>query len=199
MENMENTNQENVVENQENTTTEKKEIDYDKIQEIVSKATEQKEKAVVNSFLQQMGMNEEEAKVAFNQYKENKARQEEEKKNNVKELLKENDLLKKSLNTEKVNNAINLEAFALGLDSKAVKAITKLGNFDDVLTNGVIDNEKIKSSINSVLDEYPGFKSVSTSSNSKIVEVGAPSGNKDEDSSMDELRKAFGLKPKKIK
>ena len=201
MENMENTNvQENVVENQENTTTtETKEVDYGKLEEIINKGIQQKESSILKSYFQQVGMEEDEVKQAIQSYKENKAKQEELKKNNTEELNKELNDLKTQLSNERLNNAITLSGYELGLDSKSIKAISKLANFDGVMEDGKINEEKIKESINVVLNDYPGLKTVSNSTNSQIVEVGAPDGNDTVVSAEDDLRKCFGLKPKKIK
>lgn len=198
MENMENN------QNQENENVEVKStqnVDYGKLEDIINKGIQQKESSILKSYFQQMGMEEDEMKKAIDSYKESKKQKEEEKKNNNEELNKELDLLKKELYKEKLNNLINLNGYSLGLDSKSIKAIQKLANFDNVEENGIINEDKIKESINAVLVEYPGLKTVSTSDSSKIVqvEVGAPDGDKNQSSAEDLLRKNFGLSPKKIK
>lgn len=174
-------------------------VDYAKLEDIINKGIQQKESSILKSYFQQMGMEEEELKKAVESYKENKAKKEEEKRNNNEELNKELDSLKKELHKEKLNNLVNLNAYSLGLDSKSIKAISKLADFENVEENGVINEDKIKASINKVLEDYPGLKTISTSENSKIVEVGAPDGDNNQGSSEDLLRKAFGLSPKKIK
>ena len=69
------------VERQEETIKEaadKKEIDYNKLEEILGKGIEQKKNAIMNSFFQQMGLSEDEIKEAVSTYKTNKEAAEQE-------------------------------------------------------------------------------------------------------------------------
>lgn len=187
------------VERQEETikeTADKKEIDYAKLEEIMNKGAEQKKNAIMNSFFQQMGLSEEEIKEAVDTYKTNKAAAEQERLSNTENLSKELESLRTSLAREQLNNAINLSGYELGLDAKTIKAVQKLGDFSQIQSYGKIDTEKVKGAINSVLDEYPNLKTTAKSKD-KIVEVGSPESKEDLLSGEDELRKAFGLKPKK--
>lgn len=187
MENTENNTQ--VVENKE---TNNNQIDYTKLEEIVNKGMQTKESAILKSYFQQQGLSEEEVKSAINDFKTNKEKRANEEKLNNDELNNQVNSLKKELQTEKLNNLITLAGYELGLDSKTLKAVQKLADFDGVIENNEINQDKIKESINNVLEEYPQLK-VSKTAN-KIVEVGAPEGNDTEDTSNDKLRKMFGLK-----
>lgn len=186
----------------ENNTEEKKEevvqkeVDYNKLEEIINKGIQTKESAILKSYFQQMGMSEEEVKTAVDEYKSNKAKNEEAKKNDNDNLAKELQELKNSLKAEKLNSSINNVAYSLGLDAKSLKAVNKLADFSDIYTDGKVDEDKIRESINNVLNEYPGLKS--TKDTTKIVEVGSPEEKKANLSAEDDLRRAFGLKPKNI-
>lgn len=172
----------------------KKDIDYNKLEEIITKGTEQKKNAIMNSFFQQMGLSEEEIKEAVNTYKTNKEAAEQERLNNTENLSKELESLRTSLAREQLNNAINLSGYELGLDAKTIKAIQKLGDFSQINSYGKIDTEKVKGAINAVLEEYPNLKTTAQSKDK--IEVGSPENNKEDISGEDELRKAFGLKAK---
>ena len=187
---------ENVENNQnvENNAEHKVEIDYEKLSEMITKGKEVKENGILKSFFEQNGLKEDEVKKAIADYKENVRKQEEAIKNKDAELETKLADVQKELKNEKFNNAITLIGYELGLDSKTLKAVQKLAeiNVDEVFENNTINQDKIKESINNVLEEYPQFKKSATTN--KIVEVGAPDGNDTEDSSNEKLRKMFGLK-----
>lgn len=186
-----------VVEETKNEETKEsnKNVDYDKLEEIINKGIQQKESSILKSYFQQMGLSEDEVKTAVNEYKESRVKQEEEIKNNSDALIKEVEELKNALKTEKLNSSINNVGYKLGLDSKSLKAVQKLANLEDVYTDSKIDEAKIEKSLTDVLDEFPGLK---TKTSTKIVEVGSPESKVEKGSELDELRKAFGLKPKKV-
>ena len=185
---MENVENNQVVENKETNN----QIDYSKLEEIVSKGIQTKESAILKSYFQQQGLSEDEVKSAINDFKTNKEKKANEEKLNNDELNNQLNAVKKELEAERMNNLITLAGYELGLDSKTLKAVQRLADFEGVIENGNINQDKIKECINNVLEEYPQLK-ISKSTN-KIVEVGAPEGNDIEDTSNDKLRKIFGLK-----
>ena len=206
--NIENTTQEtNVVEQGTQETqgapeTQKVEIDYSKLEEIVEKGKAQKENAIINSFLQQMGLSQDEIKEAANIFRENKEREEKERLSNTENLTKELESLKSQLGKAQLDNIINQSSYELGLDAKTVKAIQRLGDFSQVQTYGKIDSEKVKGVINSVLEEYPMLKTTKTEEapkENKRIDVGSPDSNINNKTSDDEYRKLWGLPPKEVK
>lgn len=206
--NIENTTQEtNVVEQGTQETqgapeTQKVEIDYSKLEEIVEKGKAQKENAIINSFLQQMGLSQDEIKEAANIFRENKEREEKERLSNTENLTKELESLKSQLGKAQLDNIINQSSYELGLDAKTVKAIQRLGDFSQVQTYGKIDSEKVKGVINSVLEEYPMLKTIKTEESpkeNKRIDVGSPDSNINNKTSDDEYRKLWGLPPKEVK
>lgn len=206
--NIENTTQEtNVVEQGTQETqgapeNQKVEIDYSKLEEIVEKGKAQKENAIINSFLQQMGLSQDEIKEAANIFRENKEREEKERLSNTENLTKELESLKSQLGKAQLDNIINQSSYELGLDAKTVKAIQKLGDFSQVQTYGKIDSEKVKGVINSVLEEYPMLKTTKTEEapkENKRIDVGSPDSNINNKTSDDEYRKLWGLPPKEVK
>lgn len=191
---MENNNLENqnVVEN--NNQNQTINIDYDKLDNIINKGKDAKENSILKSFFQQNGIeNEDELKKAIATYKENSRKQEEEQKNKYLDIENQNKELLKQLKQEKYNNSLKDVVNEFGLDSKSAKAVEKLAelNIDELFENDNINTDKIKESINKVLEEYPQFKK--STNNNKIVEVGSPDSNLIDDSN-EKLRKAFGLK-----
>lgn len=206
--NIENTTQEtNVVEQGTQETqgapeTQKVEIDYSKLEEIVEKGKAQKENAIINSFLQQMGLSQDEIKEAANIFRENKEREEKERLSNTENLTKELESLKSQLGKAQLDNIINQSSYELGLDAKTVKAIQRLGDFSQVQTYGKIDSEKVKGVISSVLEEYPMLKTTKTEEapkENKRIDVGSPDSNINNKTSDDEYRKLWGLPPKEVK
>ena len=73
------------------------EVDYGKIEAMVTKGIQQKESAILKSYFEQQGMTEEEIKTAVSDYKANKAKTADEQKNAYADMQKENEALKAQL------------------------------------------------------------------------------------------------------
>jgi hypothetical protein len=174
-------------------------IDYGKIEEMVNKGIQQKENGILKSYFSQQGLSEDEMKVAIETYKTNKANKEKEQAANNPDLLKlqeEIKTLKSAAQKEKINNAIQLQAFGMGLNEKAVNAMLKIQAFDDVLDGENISKDKIKTSIEDFLKDYEMFRPQSQS-NGFSVEIGAKDENPRKETEEDAMLKAIGLTPKK--
>ena len=175
-------------------------IDYEKLEEMINKGLQVKENGILKSYFSQCGLSEDEAKEAIEAYKkdkENKAKEAEEEvlKNNseIAELKKEIETLKSAAQKEKINNAIQKQAFGMGLSEKAVNAMLKIQTFD--LDNGAISEDKIKEGIENFLNEYDVFKP--TAKNGFKVSVGADSEPIKKETQEDAMRRAIGLTQKK--
>ena len=173
-------------------------IDYGKIEEMVSKGIQQKENGILKSYFSQQGLTEDEMKVAIETYKTSKANKEKEAAKNNPELValqEEIKTLKSAAQKEKINNAIQLQAFGMGLNEKAVNAMLKIQAFDDVLDGENISKDKIKSSIEDFLKDYEMFKPQSQS-NGFSVEIGAKDEKPRKETEEEAMLKAIGIKKK---
>ena len=104
--------------------------------------------------------------------------------------------LQKQIADRALDDAFTTAALELGIDAKQIPYVSRLAARDDVLgANNQPDAEKIKASINKVLEDVPALKASATE-NKGFVPVGAKSGEgansgKDEEK---KLRSYFGLK-----
>lgn len=172
-------------------------IDYAKIEEMVNKGIQQKENGILKSYFSQLGLSEDEVKEATEVYKTNKANKQKEeaaKNPDVVALQNELETLKSAAQKERLNNQIQLKAYDLGLNKKAINAMLKIEDFSDVVVDGKIDDSKLETKMSAFLDEYDVFKPQATVQGKPGVGVGAKQVDKDEQAQQDEkLRKYFGL------
>ena len=169
------------------------EVDYGKIEAMVTKGIQQKESAILKSYFEQQGMTEEEIKTAVSDYKANKAKTADKQKNAYADMQKENEALKAQLH----QTAINAKALDIGLDmgvdKNAVAYLVKMADLSKVTNEkGEISEEAIKNAFEQVLKDVPALKA-STNSNEGF-KVGADS-YKQENDKTNMLRKVAGLPP----
>lgn len=164
-------------------------IDYDKIQQMIDNRTERAEKAVLNSYFQQLGLTDDEAKQALEAFKTQKA----EKGTN---LQKENEQLKAQILQGKVDTAISKAATELGIAAANVPYVQKLADLTGATNDkGEVDAAKIKSALEKVLTDVPAFKATAEDGKEKGFQVGGKGSNTDKaDEAEKRLRAAFGLK-----
>lgn len=186
----------------ENTGGEKKnaDIDYSRLEDMINKGIQTKENGILKSYFSQLGLNEGEAKEAIETYKQNKKQKEEQalKENpQLKEFSDEIASLKKEIAKAKVDNEIQRVAFGMNLNEKAVNAMLKIQNFDDIYGQEA-NQEKIKEKIEAFLNDYEMFKPTSKSSGFK-VEIGTSKEEPAKQTEEDAMRAAIGLIPKNKK
>lgn len=162
---------------------------FDKLDNILSKRSE----GLAKSALKDNGLEDEEIKTALSEYRARKAQQAQEIQNNLATLTSENQALKAQILQGKIESAAARQALGLGLEAKSVSYLVKMADLQDAVNDeGEIDEEKVKSAIEKVLEDVPGLKPSATQ-NTGFVKVGAQGGNPDP-SHDDRLRRAFGLK-----
>lgn len=162
---------------------------FEKLDSILSKRSE----GLAKSALKDNGLEEEEVKAALSEYRSRKEQQAQEVQNNLAELTKENKALKAQLLQGRIESAASRQAFELGLEAKSVPYLVKMADFAQAVgDDGMIDEEKVKSAVEKVLEDIPGLKP-SAAKNTGFVKVGAQSTD-DVPSYDDRLRRAFGLK-----
>lgn len=148
-------------------------IDYDKIQAMIEKGTQQKENAILKSYFQQQGLTQEEAKQAMAAFKQQKADNTPDV-NAMQTQLQQAQSLAQQASLEK---DATMEAIALGLDIKQVPYILKLTDLSDVIgEDGKVKDGAIKEAINKVLEDFPQLKP-EKQENKGFRQVGSDGGN----------------------
>jgi hypothetical protein len=163
-------------------------IDYDKIQAMIDKGTQQKENAILKSYFQQQGLTQEEAKQAMAVFKQQKADNMPDV-NAMQAQLQQAQSLAQQASLER---DATMEAIALGLDIKQVPYILKLTDLSNVTgEDGKVKDGAIKEAINKVLEDFPQLKP--GKEENKGFQIGSDGGNQSQKSTDDMLKQAFGL------
>lgn len=171
------------------------EIDYGKIEAMINKGTQQKERTILKDYFAQQGMTEEEIKTAISSYKTEQGRKAEEQKNAYADMQRENESLKAQI----LQNSINAKATDIGLDmgvdKNAVAYLIKMADLSKAVNEkNEISEEAIKNALEEVLKNVPALKA-SVNSNTGF-KVGADNVQQENDKT-NMLRKVAGLAPLK--
>lgn len=149
------TNQNNVAIPVQQSTVQPANVDYDKMAE----ALEKRSNGFMKSYLKEQGLSEDEMKEAIKTFKSNKTEKEEAVQNNLSNMQNQ---LQESLNQ---NKQLKIEKSAyqltddLGVDKKTMPYLIKMADFKDCFDEkGNISNDKVKESLNKVLEDIPGLK-----------------------------------------
>lgn len=163
-------------------------IDYDKIQAMIDKGTQQKENAILKSYFQQQGLTQEEAKQAMAAFKQQKADNTPDV-NAMQTQLQQAQSLAQQASLER---DATMEAIALGLDIKQVPYILKLTDLSNVIgEDGKVKDGAIKEAINKVLEDFPQLKP--DKAQNQGFQIGSDGGNQLGQNTDDMLKQAFGL------
>ncbi len=163
-------------------------IDYDKIQSMLDTATTKKENAVLKSYFQQQGMTEEEAKQAMEAYKANKQSQQPDVTAIQTQLQQAQELASQA----EIEKLATMEAIGLGIDVKTLPYVLKMADLSNVKgTDGKVNQESLKNALNKVLEDVPALKP--TTQGNTGFQIGASGSNNNNQTSEDDLKKAFGL------
>lgn len=164
-------------------------IDYDKIQSMIDKGTQQKENAILKSYFQQQGLSEEEARQAMTAYKQQKAAQQPD----VSAIQTQLAQAQAAAQQAAVDKEATLAAIELGIDAKTIPYVLKLADFSQAMgADGKINPEAVKSALNKVVEEVPALKP-QPGQTTGFVQVGASGGASPQTTTDDALKKAFGL------
>lgn len=175
-------------------------VDYSKIEAMVTKGMQQKESAILKSYFEQQGMTEDEVKTAVSEYKANKAKtaDEQNKANAEREkAYAEKDKELESLKAQLREHTINAKALDIGLDmgvdKNAVTYLVKMADLSKAMNEkGEISEEAIKNAFEQVLKDVPALKASKNSNEG--FKVGADS-YEEENNRTNMLRKVAGLPP----
>lgn len=134
-------------------------IDYGKIEQMISKGTQQKESAILKSYFEQQGMTPEEAKQAMDSYKADKAKKAEEEKNALQTTQTELETLKKEVMQGKVKTKATEVALDMGVDKNTMPYLLKLADLSKAVNEkGEIAEDVIKTAFEQVLKDVPALK-----------------------------------------
>lgn len=179
--------------NTQNTQAQAQQVDYSKIEAMVTKGMQQKESAILKSYFEQQGMTEDEVKTAVADYKANKAKSADEQNKANADMQKELETVKAQLLASNINAKAVDVGLDMGVDKNAVAYLVKMADLSKVVNEkGEISDEAIKNAFEQVLKDVPALKA-STNSNEGF-KVGADSYKQDNDKT-NLLRKVAGLPP----
>ena len=171
-------------------------IDYDKIQSMIDKGVQQKENAILKSYIEQQGMSEDEVKAAIGDWKSKKQTQAKEQTDSINQLTESNKALQARLTQELLNRQAFNDCLDLGVDRSTIPHVIKCAEFNDCLDDkGEVKADKVRETIEKVLADVPAFKG--TAKDDKGFKVGVGGEQEDATEQENALRKAFGLAPKK--
>lgn len=164
-------------------------IDYDKIQSMIERGTQQKENAILKSYFQQQGLSEEEARQAMAEYKQTRQSQQPDVTTLQAQLVQaQADAQKATL-----ENAATLEAISMGIDTKSIPYLIKMADFSQAIdAAGKVNQEALKNAMNKVIEDVPALKPQPGQSTG-FVQIGA-SGQQQPTSQESQLSAIFGNK-----
>ena len=171
------------------------EIDYGKIEAMINKGTQQKERTILKDYFAQQGMTEEEIKNAISSYKTEQGRKAEEQKNAYANMQRENESLKAQILQNNINAKATDIGLDMGVDKNAVAYLIKMADLSKVVNEkNEVSEEAIKNALEEVLKNVPALKA-SVNSNTGF-KVGADNVQQENDKT-NMLRKVAGLAPLK--
>ena len=171
-------------------------IDYGKIQAMIDKGTSQKENAILKSYFEQQGMSEDEVKSAISDWKGKKQSQAQAQADNLNKLQASYDTLKARLTEELISKQAFNDCLDLGVERSTIPHVIKCADFKDAIDEkGEVKADKVRETIEQVLADVPAFKG--TSKDEKGFKIGVGGEQEDVTEQENNLRKAFGLAPKK--
>ena len=148
-------------------------VDYDKIQHMLEGTLAAKEDTALKSYFKQQGLSQEEAEQAISAFKAQKAKSQP----NVAELQAQAQTAIKAAQTAKLEQAATIVAIELGIEIKTVPYLLKIADLSKAVgTDGSINNDAIKESINKVLEDVPQLKPQMTEQTG-YVQIGAAGGS----------------------
>lgn len=164
------------------------ELDYEKLAEIVNGKQAIAEDKVLSGYFKDHGLSAKEAKQAMEKFKEQKAM-------NTPDISaiqgEVNEALKRALDAETQNKAM-LMASELGVDIKAMPYLVRMANVEDVTSNGKVDEEKLRSSLEEVISAMPQLKQTTVQGGFQVV--GADTTQNAQTADDKEIERAFGIK-----
>ena len=171
-------------------------VDYDKIQSMIDKGVQQKENAILKSYFEQQGMSEDDVKSAIADWKSRKQTQAQAQTDSFNKLKESNKALQERLTHELLSKQAFNDCLDLGVDRATIPHVIKCADLKDAIDEkGEVKADKVRETIEQVLADVPAFKG--TSKDEKGFKIGVGGEQEDVTEQENNLRKAFGLAPKK--
>lgn len=172
-------------------------IDYAKIGEMLDGKLKATEDSFLKGYLKQQGITGDEMNQAIEMFKKEKESREP----NIDALNqqiadKENEIAaanKRALLAETKVQAMSM-ASELGVEQKVIPYLLKMADLSAVISNGQIDQEKLKESLNEVITDLPQLK-ITAEEKGNGFKIGADAANEAK-ATQDELARIFGVKMK---
>jgi hypothetical protein len=184
--------EEKVVDQQNNVS-----IDYDKIASLIEGKQKVAEDQVLKGYFKQQGLSAEEMATAIDMFKKDKASRVP----SIDDLtaqISEKDTLIAEAQNKWLKAEINLEAYrvapSLGVDPTTLPYVLKMADTSEVIKEGKVDTEALKTAIDAVLKDIPQLKA-DPEQNAKGFKIGADNVEK-KSASNDDLARIFGVKMK---
>ena len=169
---------------------------YDEIFNKLDAILDKRADGLAKSALKDNGIEESEIADIVKAYREQKQSKASEQATALSDAQKTIADLQKQIADRTLDDAFSAAALELGVDTKQVSYVSRLASREDVIgANNQPDIEKVKASINKVLEDIPALKA-SANANKGFVPVGAKTGEGagSDDDAQKKLRSYFGLK-----
>ena len=166
-------------------------FDYEKLASIVTGKQHAAEDNVLKGYFKQMGLSAEEMAQAISSFKDQKAKNTPD----VGALQSQVSIANQRALQAEIQAEAMLLASELGVDIKTMPYVIRMAELTDVVEDGKVNNEKLKSALTKVTEDVPQLKMSAVQGG--FQKIGADtSGNNATGSDQSELYKAFGLKKK---
>lgn len=164
-------------------------IDYDKLESIISGKQKVTEDAILKNFFKEQGLSQDEMKQAIATFKEQKAKNTPDVAAIQSELANTQNMVKQAT----IDREAILLAFEMGLDAKTAPYLIKLADFSEVIEgDGKVNKETMKKAMEKVLEDVPNLKPVAQ--NQSGFHIGGNNGDNNSNSTTeDQLRGIFGI------
>ena len=144
-------------------------FDYEKLASLINGKQSATEDSVLKGYFKQQGLSKEEAEQAISAFKQQKAANEP----NVEELQAQSAQAQQMALNAQIENKALLMHQELGVDLSTIPYLMKLADISAVVTDGKIDDEKLKEALNKVLDDVPQLKGNKEQAQQGFRQVGA--------------------------
>lgn len=173
------------------------EIDYEKIASILDGKQKATEESVLKGYFKEQGLTGDEMKSAIEMFKKDKASREpdinalnQQIADGKSELEKANH---RALIAETQVQAMTM-ASELGVEQKTIPYLLKMADLSSVIKDGEISQDKLKESLNNVLNDIPQLK-VQVEDTTHGFRIGADTGGQ-QSGNEDQLAQIFGVAKK---
>lgn len=169
-------------------------IDYDKIASILDGKVAVTEEKVLGGYFKEQGLSKDEMAEAIEAFKAERASKAPDVDALNQQIADLDDLVLEAQSDALYSQAqyeAVIMATELGVDSKTVPYLMKMADLSDVITDGQIDQEKLKGSLSAVLEDIPQLRA-SVEEKATGFKIGADTSGQNP-STNEELAKIFGV------